>query len=75
MTDVVAALLTLKAEVNNALKTEVQDFQNSKHEFTRENFVANTTALDRVFRVLSRFELIKGYEAFPFDEDFLNLLD
>jgi hypothetical protein len=71
----VAAMLTLSTEVNKALKLEIEGFLQSNHEFNRENFVANTTALDRVFRVLKRFDLIKEYEPKEFSEEFLSLLD
>lgn len=71
----VAARLSMQIEVNNALSLEVYDFRNSDDKFNKDNFVANTTALDRVFRVLSRFELIKGYEPKEFSEEFLALLD
>ena len=71
----VAARLSMQIEVNNALSLEVSDFLNSDDEFNRENFVANATTLDRVFRVLSRFGLIKGYEPKEFSEEFLALLD
>lgn len=71
----VAARLSMQIEVNNALSLEVSDFLNSDDKFNKDNFVANTTALDRVFRVLSRFELIKGYEPKEFSEEFLALLD
>lgn len=71
----VAAMLTLSTEVNKALKQEVSDYLSSSDEFNRENFVANTAALDRVFRVLKRFGLIKEYEPKKFSEDFLALLD
>lgn len=71
----VAALLTLSTEINKALELEVFDFAASNDEFNKENFVANTAALDRVFRVLKRFGLIKSYEPKEFSEEFLNLLD
>jgi hypothetical protein len=71
----VAARLSMQVEVNNALSLEVKDFINSDDTFNKENFVANTAALDRVFRVLSRFGLIKGYEPKEFSEEFLALLD
>lgn len=71
----VAARLTMQVDVNNALSLEVSDFLNSDDTFNTENFVANTTALDRVFRVLSRFGLVKGYEPKKFSKEFLALLD
>ena len=71
----VAAMLTLSTEVNKALKQEVSDFLSSSDEFNKENFVANTAALDRVFRALKRFGLIKEYEPKEFSEEFLALLD
>lgn len=69
----VAALLTLSTEVNRALELEVSDFVASDNEFNKENFVANTAALDRVFRVLKRFGLIKSYKPKEFSEEFLNM--
>lgn len=71
----VAAILTLSTEVNKALELEVSGYAASNDEFNKENFVANTAALDRVFRTLKRFGLIKSYEPKQFSEEFLSLLD
>lgn len=58
----VAAMLTLEHEVNAALEGEVSAFITRGSEFNEENFAANIAALDRVFRTLNSFGLIKGYE-------------
>lgn len=71
----VAAMLTLSTEVNNALRQEVSDFMSSDDAFNKENFIANTAALDRIFRVLKRFNLIKEYEPKEFSEEFLAMLE
>lgn len=71
----VAAILTLSTEVNKALKQEVSDFLSSNDEFNKENFIANTAALDRIFRVLKRFNLIKDYEPKNFSEEFLAMIE
>lgn len=71
----VAAVLTLSTEVNKALESEASEFMASNDEFNKENFVANTAALDRVFSTLKQFGLIKTYVPKKFSEEFLSLLD
>lgn len=71
----VAAVLTLSANVDKALKLEVSEYLSSDDTFNRENFVANTAALDRVFRVLKRFGLLKEYKPKKFSEEFLAMLE
>lgn len=71
----VATILTLSTEVNKALRQEVSDFLSSDDAFNKENFIANTAALDRIFRVLKRFNLIKEYEPKKFSEEFLAMLE
>lgn len=48
-------LITLKANVSEALREEYREFQTAGRTFNEDNFAANSASLFRVFKILKRF--------------------
>lgn len=48
-------LLTLKANVSEALREEYREFQTAGQTFNEDNFAANSASLFRIFKILKRF--------------------